>query len=135
MSPADSADRPGPLRVTYSAELEQLRLQIEVMGVLVDQNLERMRQVLETGDPASGRARPRRRRRHRRHERVAHRALLRGAGPGEPGRRPTCGSWCRSSGSSASSSGSATSALRVVKLALDHDLLAASPGAASTSSR
>jgi len=51
MSPADSADRPGPLRVTYSAELEQLRLQVEVMGVLVDQNLERMRQVLETGDP------------------------------------------------------------------------------------
>jgi len=37
--------------VTYSAELEQLRLQVEVMGVLVDQNLERMRQVLETGDP------------------------------------------------------------------------------------
>jgi hypothetical protein len=51
MSPADSADRPAPLRVTYSAELEQLRLQVEVMGVLVDQNLERMRQVLETGDP------------------------------------------------------------------------------------
>ena len=51
MSPADSADRPGRLRVTYSAELEQLRLQVEVMGVLVDQNLERMRQVLETGDP------------------------------------------------------------------------------------
>ena len=53
MSPADSADRPGPLRVTYGAELEQLRLQVEVMGVLVDQNLERMRQVLETGDPPS----------------------------------------------------------------------------------
>ena len=40
MSPADSADRPGPLRVTYGAELEQLRLQVEVMGVLVDQNLD-----------------------------------------------------------------------------------------------
>ena len=51
MSPADSADRPAPLRVTYTAELEQLRLQVEVMGVRVDQNLERMRQVLETGDP------------------------------------------------------------------------------------
>jgi phosphate transport system protein len=51
MSPAGSADRPGPLRLTYSAELEQLRLQVELMGVLVDQNLERMRQVLETGDP------------------------------------------------------------------------------------
>lgn len=51
MSPADSADHRGPLRTTYGAELEQLRLQIEVMGVMVDQNLERMRQVLETGDP------------------------------------------------------------------------------------
>ena len=50
MSPADSAD-PSPLRLTFGAELEQLRLQIEVMGVMVDQNLERMRQVLETGDP------------------------------------------------------------------------------------
>ena len=27
MSPADSADRPGRLRVTYSAELEQLQLE------------------------------------------------------------------------------------------------------------
>ena len=52
MSPADSADPAGPLRLTYSAELEQLRLQIEVMGVLVDQNLERMREVLERGDAA-----------------------------------------------------------------------------------
>jgi hypothetical protein len=51
MSPADSAEHRGPLRTTYGAELEQLRLQIEVMGVMVDQNLERMRQVLETGDP------------------------------------------------------------------------------------
>jgi phosphate transport system protein len=51
MSPAGSADRSGPLRATYGAELEQLRLQIEVMGVMVDENLERMRQVLETGSP------------------------------------------------------------------------------------
>jgi phosphate transport system protein len=51
MSPADSADRPGPLRLSYGAELEQLRLQIEVMGLRVDQNLERMREVLATGDP------------------------------------------------------------------------------------
>ena len=36
-------------RITYGAELEQLRLQVEVMGVLVDQNLERMRQVLRSG--------------------------------------------------------------------------------------
>jgi phosphate transport system protein len=51
MSPAASADPPERLRATYGAELEQLRLQTEVMGVMVDQNLERMRQVLETGDP------------------------------------------------------------------------------------
>ena len=108
MSPADSADRPAPLRVTYGAELEQLRLQVEVMGVLVDQNLERMRQVLETGDPT-----------------VAGHAL--GADDDIDamnvsltercyevlGREnpwpPTCASSCRSSGSAASSSGSATS--------------------------
>ena len=55
MSPADSADRPGPLRVSYGAELEQLRLQVEVMGVRVDQNLERMREVLDDRRPDSGR--------------------------------------------------------------------------------
>lgn len=62
MSPAGSADDPvapdgdgdaaaarSPLRLQYSAELEQLRLQTEVMGVRVDENLERMRQVLLTG--------------------------------------------------------------------------------------
>lgn len=37
-------------RVTYVAELEELRLQVEVMGVRVDANLERMRTVLQTGD-------------------------------------------------------------------------------------
>ena len=39
------------VRQTYAAELEQLRLQVEVMGVRVDQNLERMRDVLDSGDP------------------------------------------------------------------------------------
>jgi len=48
MSPAASADG-GPLRQNYTAELEQLALQVEMMGVLVDQNLERMRDVLLTG--------------------------------------------------------------------------------------
>lgn len=48
MSPADSADG-GPLRHQYTAELEQLALQVEMMGVVVDQNLERMREVLLTG--------------------------------------------------------------------------------------
>ena len=38
------------LRQTYTAELDQLRLQVEVMAVRVDENLERMREVLRTGD-------------------------------------------------------------------------------------
>ncbi len=40
------------MRHAFSAELDQLRLQVEVMAVRVDQNLERMREVLETGDPS-----------------------------------------------------------------------------------
>ncbi len=39
-----------PLRAGFSAELEQLRLQVELMAVRVDQNLERMREVLSSGD-------------------------------------------------------------------------------------
>lgn len=39
-----------PLRHRYTEELEQLRLQVELMGIKVDQNLERMRQVLTTRD-------------------------------------------------------------------------------------
>jgi len=46
---ADNADGT-PARATYQAELEQLRLQVELMGVRVDQNLERMRSVLHHGD-------------------------------------------------------------------------------------
>ena len=38
------------MRDTYVAELEELHLQTEVMGVRVDANLERMRTVLETAD-------------------------------------------------------------------------------------
>ena len=38
------------VRKAYGEELEQLRLQVELMGVKVDQNLERMRDVLVTGD-------------------------------------------------------------------------------------
>jgi phosphate transport system protein len=37
-------------RTAFTAELEQLRLQVELMAVRVDQNLERMRDVLEQGD-------------------------------------------------------------------------------------
>jgi phosphate transport system protein len=40
-----------PLRAGFSAELDQLRLQVELMAVRVDQNLERMRTILATGDP------------------------------------------------------------------------------------
>jgi phosphate transport system protein len=39
-----------PLRQGFHEELEQLRLQVELMGVRVDENLERMRIVLRTGD-------------------------------------------------------------------------------------
>ena len=49
MSPAGSAEG-GPLRVQYTGELEQLALQVEMMGIVVDQNLERMREVLRSGD-------------------------------------------------------------------------------------
>jgi phosphate transport system protein len=37
-------------RQSFTAELEQLRLQVEVMAVRVDENLERMRTVLRDGD-------------------------------------------------------------------------------------
>jgi len=39
-----------PARAHYQAELDQLRMQVEVMGVRVDQNLERTRTVLLRGD-------------------------------------------------------------------------------------
>jgi phosphate transport system protein len=45
-----------PLRRTFHAELDELRVQVELMGVRVDQNLERMREVLRTGDEAVGTA-------------------------------------------------------------------------------
>ena len=39
------------MRLGFQEELDQLRLQVELMGVRVDENLERMRTVLRTGDP------------------------------------------------------------------------------------
>jgi phosphate transport system protein len=39
-----------PLRHGFHEELDQLRLQVELMGVRVDENLERMRTVLSTGN-------------------------------------------------------------------------------------
>ena len=41
---------PVPLRTSFREELDQLRLQVELMGVRVDQNLERMREILDHGD-------------------------------------------------------------------------------------
>lgn len=46
---ADNAEGT-PARTIYQAELDQLGLQVELMGVRVDQNLERMRSVLHHGD-------------------------------------------------------------------------------------
>jgi phosphate transport system protein len=43
-------DAPGPHRSAFHDELDQIRLQVELMGVRVDQNLERMREILRTGD-------------------------------------------------------------------------------------
>ncbi len=39
-----------PIRTSFRDELGQLRIQVELMGVKVDQNLERMRRVLADGD-------------------------------------------------------------------------------------
>ena len=41
---------PVPLRAVFREELDQLRIQVELMGVRVDQNLERMRDVLDHGE-------------------------------------------------------------------------------------
>lgn len=41
-----------PTRQGFRDELEQLRLQVELMGLRVDENLTRMGQVLRTADPA-----------------------------------------------------------------------------------
>jgi phosphate transport system protein len=38
------------IRKSFHEELEQLRIQVEFMGVKVDENLERMRQVIADGD-------------------------------------------------------------------------------------
>jgi phosphate transport system protein len=46
----DGGQAAGPLRLRYAEELEQLRLQVELMGVRVEENLERMRDVLTSGD-------------------------------------------------------------------------------------
>ncbi|MEI7623157.1 MAG: phosphate signaling complex protein PhoU [Actinomycetes bacterium] len=48
-SPAASAER-DYVRQQYTSELEQLALQVELMGILVDENLERMRTVLSKGN-------------------------------------------------------------------------------------
>src|SRR5918993_1190877 len=45
-----SQPAPVPLRTAFQAELDQLRMQVELMGVRVDQNLELMRNALDSGD-------------------------------------------------------------------------------------
>jgi phosphate transport system protein len=45
-----SEPTPIPLRIAFQAELDQLRMQVELMGVRVDQNLELAREALKTGD-------------------------------------------------------------------------------------
>ena len=40
-------------RRLFQDELDQLRLQVELMGIKVDQNLERVRRVLTDGDPGA----------------------------------------------------------------------------------
>lgn len=44
------------IRKTFQDELDQLQLQVELMGVKVDQNLERMRSVLVDGDAVAARS-------------------------------------------------------------------------------
>ena len=44
------------VRGSFQAELDQLQLQVELMGVKVDHNLERMRAVLAEGDDAAAAA-------------------------------------------------------------------------------
>lgn len=46
-----TGEAPVPLRTAFHEELDQLRLQVELMGVRVDQNLERARQIFDHGDP------------------------------------------------------------------------------------
>lgn len=50
-SPAGEPSDGQPVRQSFAAELDQLRLQVELMAVRVDQNLERMREFLVSGDP------------------------------------------------------------------------------------
>ncbi len=49
MSPDASAEPEQPLRQHFASELQELKIQTEMMGILVDQNLERMREVLRSG--------------------------------------------------------------------------------------
>lgn len=54
MSPSAGAGE--PMRHGFHEELDQLRLQVELMGVRVDENLERMRTVLQTGSETTAAA-------------------------------------------------------------------------------
>jgi phosphate transport system protein len=56
LSPSPYEPGGEPLRHGFQEELDQLRLQVELMGVRVDENLERMREVLRSGDRATAEA-------------------------------------------------------------------------------
>jgi phosphate transport system protein len=52
--PSAPEPEPVPLRTVFHDELDQLRIQVELMGVRVDQNLERMRDVVDPVDCDAG---------------------------------------------------------------------------------
>lgn len=47
-----TTEEAAPIRKSFQEELDQLRIQVELMGVKVDQNLERMREVMVDGSDA-----------------------------------------------------------------------------------
>jgi phosphate transport system protein len=49
MTDDPGVDDPVPIRKSFHEELDQLRIQVELMGVKVDQNLERTREVVVDG--------------------------------------------------------------------------------------
>ena len=99
---------PVPLRAVFHEELDQLRIKVELMGVRVDQNLERMRQVLDHGEEGGTFAAAVVADDEIDAMRLAHGPLLRPAQPRGAAWRATSATSCRSCASSPSSSGWAT---------------------------
>ena len=99
---------PVPLRTVFHEELDQLRLQVELMGVRADQNLERMREILDHGEDENlvGGALAADDEIDAMHVSLLERCyqLLNREAP----MATTCGTWCRWCASCPSSSGSGT---------------------------